>query len=101
MWLKMCLLKNLFVGAVRRWSSGDDPSALKFEKRDSNVAASHSGVCFFLCECHTNSKYISGIFACRVRSKNVVWIRVVCGLMQFPMKAMDFTFYFQRLTEGS
>ena len=47
MWLKMCLLKNLFVGAVRRWSSGDDPSALKFEKRDSYVVARHSGAFLF------------------------------------------------------
>ena len=43
----MCLLKNLVVGAVRRWSSGEDPSALKFEKRDSKVVARHSGAFLF------------------------------------------------------
>ena len=43
----MCLLKNLVVGAVRRWSSGDEPSGLKFEKRDSKVVARHSGAFLF------------------------------------------------------
>ena len=43
----MVLLKNLAAGAVRRWSSGDEPSVLKFEKRDSDVVARHSGALSF------------------------------------------------------
>ena len=43
----MCLLKNLEAGAVWRWSSGEDPSALKFEKRDSKVVARQSGAFLF------------------------------------------------------
>ena len=41
----MVLLKNL--GAVRRWSSVEDPSALKLETRDSIIVARLSGAFLF------------------------------------------------------